>query len=656
MSVITRSKFGVILVIDDDPTNIKVAIDALKAHGFNILIARNGEIGVKRAKFSLPDLILLDVMMPGLDGFETCRRLKSDEKTREIPIIFMTALNSVEDKVKGFTLGGVDYVTKPIREDELLARVTTHIHLQHYARELRHAKESAEAAQRLAEQANQAKSRFLANMSHELRTPLNAVLGYAQILSHSTCLAPEEQGHLHIITRSGEHLLALINDVLELAKIDADRIEVQPVSFDLRQMLSDLEAMFRLRAERKGLALRFEYTSDVPPYIRADQNKLRQILINLLGNAVKYTEEGEVILEILDLGFEILDLKEGGQSKICNLQFKISDTGIGIAPADLESVFEAFVRIDEQQFNKGTGLGLPISRKYARMMGGNLTVNSDVDKGSIFCFDMVIEVVDVAEADPMFSAKKVIGVKPGQPNYRLLIVEDNENSRNLTVHVLQSMGFQVREVLNGVEAITLLKTWQPHLIWMDMRMPIMDGYEATREIRRLEVEKLRQICDQKTREGHRGGSEQSQISNPKSQIKIIALTATAFEEDRVKILEAGCDDFVRKPFREAEIFDMLHKHLGVQFVYEEERESILRHAQDTAIEKVLTPEALAALPAERLAALEQGAQETDVKMLREVIALIRRHDAGLADALAYLTDDFEYDQILELIHLTNTLK
>ncbi len=286
MSVIIRNESGVILIIDDDPTNLKVMIDALKWRGFNTLIACNGEIGLKRARFSLPDLILLDVLMPGIDGFETCHRLKADEKTRDIPIIFMTALNSAEDKVKGFTAGAVDYVTKPIQEDELLARVTTHVNLQKYAKELRESKEMAEAAQQRAELVSQAKSTFLTNMSHELRTPLNVILGYTQILSRSTLLSSGEQAHLHTITRSGEHLLALINAVLELSKIDANRMELQPVSFNLHHMLSDLEAMFRLRTEQKGLILSVERAHNVPSYIRTDQNKLRQILINLLGNAV----------------------------------------------------------------------------------------------------------------------------------------------------------------------------------------------------------------------------------------------------------------------------------------------------------------------------------------------------------------------------------
>jgi len=482
-------------------------------------------------------------------------------------------------------------------------------------------------AKEVAEAANRAKSVFLANMSHELRTPLNAVLGYSQILSRSQTLSSEEKEHLGTIMRSGEHLLALINDVLELSKIEANQIQLQPVSFDLYQMLSDLEAMFRLRAERKGLALRFEYTSDVPSYIRADQNKLRQVLINLLGNAVKYTEEGGVTVRIENCRLNIENLgKEGSnhQSSIVNLQFSISDTGIGIAPADLESVFDAFVRVNEQQYNKGTGLGLPISQKHVRMMGGDIHVESEVGKGSAFSFEIPVDLVDQSTVDNRQSTilKRVVGLEQGQPSYRILIVEDDDDSRNLMVQSLKPMGFHVREALNGQEAIALWKTWQPHLIWMDMRMPVMDGYTATQKIR----------------------NSKSEIRN----IPIIALTASAFEEDRAKVLEVGCDDFVRKPFREEDIFGMLHKYLGVQFVYEEEQQSTIINRQ-SSIEKVLTPAALAALPADWLAKLKQGAEETDIKILFAVIEQIRERDTGLADALARLTEDFEYDEILQLL-------
>jgi CheY-like chemotaxis protein/anti-sigma regulatory factor (Ser/Thr protein kinase) len=475
-------------------------------------------------------------------------------------------------------------------------------------------------------------------MSHELRTPLNAVLGYGQILSRSQTLSAEDRGHLNTISRSGEHLLALINDVLELLKIDANRVELQPVRFDLHQLLADLEAMFRLRAERKRLALHVEYSSDVPPVILADQGKLRQVLINLLGNAVKYTEKGEVELQVTKV-------EEGTlKSKILHLKFKISDTGIGIVPGDLEKIFDAFVRVDEQQYNTGTGLGLPISRKYIRMMGGDIRVESEVEKGSVFTFEIPVETVTQSAhtTHQTSGTKRVIGIEQAQQSaegeligdapYCILIVDDDEDNCSLLLHLLEPVGFQVREAHNGAEALEMWKTWQPHLIWMDMRMPVMDGYEVTQRIRAAEAASL------------------------KSQIPIIALTASAFEEDREKVIEAGCDDFVRKPFRQIEIFDMLHKYLGVRFLYDAgnpyDARNPSRQGKTLMFEKALTPETLAALPSKYLATLEHGARETNTTLLFEVIEQIRQHNAEFAEVLARLADNFEYDEILAVIQQT----
>jgi signal transduction histidine kinase/DNA-binding response OmpR family regulator len=571
---------------------------------------------------------------------------------------------------------------------------------QQRALEAQHAAEDAqkasEAAQRASEAANRTKSAFLANMSHELRTPLNAVLGYAQILSRSQTLSAEDKTHLNTISRSGEHLLALINDVLELSKIDANHVELQPVHFDLHQQLVDLEAMFRLRAERKGLSLEIEYASDMPTYICADQNKLRQILINLLGNAVKYTEKGSVELRIANCELRIEPAphpSQEGKSEIRNLKFEIRDSGIGIAPADLEKVFDAFVRVDEQQYNTGTGLGLPISQKYIHMMGGDIHVESAVGKGSTFSFEIPVERVEPSSIiHPSSTPGRVIGLEPEQRTvegqaakgqaaegqaaegqaaegqaaegqaaegqaaegspYRLLIVDDDNDNRDLLVHILQSIGFSVREAHNGAEAVDMWKTWQPHLIWMDMRMPVMDGYTATRRIRAAEAARLETRNSKRKSKIKNLSTCLSTGVNPK--IPIIALTASAFEEDREQVIEAGCDDFVRKPFRETEIFDMLHKYLGVRFVYEaggssKEGSQAAGSRAQIAEQHVLTPEALTDLPAEWLTALEHGARETNTTLLLKVIEQIRPQNAAVAEELARLTHDFEYDTILAVL-------
>jgi signal transduction histidine kinase/FixJ family two-component response regulator len=471
---------------------------------------------------------------------------------------------------------------------------------------LREAKAAAEEARVAAEGANRAKSVFLANMSHELRTPLNAILGFSELMTRDPALTAEQRENLGTIGRSGEHLLALINDVLELSKIEAGRIVIQKESFDLHRMFDSLEEMFRLRAMDRGLSLLFDRTPDLPQYVRMDQNKLRQVLINLLGNAVKYTEEGGITLR-------------AGSSKedpVTLLRFEVQDTGVGIAPEELGAVFDPFVQTASgRQAKTGTGLGMPISRQFVRMMGGDLTVSSELGKGTIFKFDVRAELVDAADVETARPKRQVLGLEPGQPVYRLLVVEDRDASRKLLVKLLQPLGFQVREATNGQEAIKVWEDWEPHLIWMDMRMPVMDGHEATVRIK---------------------------TSTKGQATVIIALTASVFEEERAEILAEGCDDFLRKPFRETEIYDKLAAHLGVRFVYDGAVEA------EKVAEEALTPAALAAMPAEWVADLYQAAMQADGDLVLNLLDSIRESNGSLADALASLVHDFRFDLIVTL--------
>ena len=462
--------------------------------------------------------------------------------------------------------------------------------------ELVRAKEAAEAA-------NRSKSAFLAHMSHELRTPLNAILGFAQLVRRSAGVPPEQQENLEFIHRGGEHLLALINDVLEMSRIEAGHTALEETVFDLHELLSDLGKMFALRARDKGLQLLCERMDQVPRYAHADEGKLRQILTNLLSNAVKFTEEGGVSLRT--------NWVDG------RLAIEVEDTGPGIAPQEQEALFDAFVQTNAgRQAQTGTGLGLAISQLFARLMGGQIEVQSSVGKGALFRVEMLIAGATREELPLIQTARRVVGLAPGQPEFRILVVEDQEENRLLMRQLLGGLGFAVREAVDGRDGIAQWEQWKPHLIWMDMRMPVMDGYEATRQIKK-------NALGQST--------------------KVVALTASAFEEDRQKVEAAGCDDFVRKPFREEEIFAVLERHLGAHFVYEEEDEEA-----ETELKVALTPDDLAVLPGKLVTALHQAASQADDKEIMHLLEPLEEERGELVAGLAKMARDFQFDELRAL--------
>lgn len=496
-----------------------------------------------------------------------------------------------------------------------------------------------EVAKQKAEVANEAKSSFLANMSHELRSPLNAILGFSQLMIRSKNLSPEHQENVSIITRSGEHLLALINQVLDLSKIEAGRTTLNEKNFDFYRLLNDVQDMLDLKASEKGLQLIFDRSPDVPRYICTDEVKLRQVLINLLNNAIKFTSTGGVSVRVgmkphintTETGFlGNTSLQPLNQAKNpvserdrLSLCFEVEDTGAGIAADELDSLFEAFVQTKTgKESQEGTGLGLPISRKFVQLMGGEMTVISTVGYGTIFTFEIQARVVSEKDIESQQPTRRVIALEPNQPRYRILIVDDTPLNRQLLIKLLNPLGFELKEASNGKEAIAVWDEWEPHLIWMDMRMPVMDGYEATKQIK----------------------------ATTKGQATaVIALTASVLEEERAIVLSAGCDDFVRKPFRESEIFAVMDKNIGVRYVYEDAIENDSPIAQNGE-QGALTAAAIAQLPREWVADLQRAIPEGDLDSIASAIDQIRTLNASLANAIEICTDNFEYDEILTLIN------
>ncbi|MEA5576734.1 response regulator [Anabaena sp. UHCC 0451] len=385
-------------------------------------------------------------------------------------------------------------------------------------------------AKKAAETANRAKSEFLANMSHELRTPLNAILGFTQLMQGDKTLNAEQKENLDIIIASGEHLLSLINDVLEMSKIEAGKMTFNKTNFDLSVMLTSLQAMLQLKANEKGIKLHFDLAPNLPCCIRTDKGKLRQIILNLLSNSIKFTHQGTVTLKV--------------ESPSKNaLKFAVIDTGTGISPAELHHLFNPFVQTESgRASHQGTGLGLVITHKFVQLMGGNIQAESTVGKGSIFNFTIRFRPVLSHAVSSSLSTPKIIALAPEQKHYKIMIADDIETNRQLLVKLLQPIGFEVREAKDGKEAITLWQEWHPHLIWMDMRMPELNGYAATKIIRQLSQEQNKPVI-------------------------IIALTASVFEEERAEIKAAGCDDMVRKPLQSQIIFDKIAEFLQVKYIY-----------------------------------------------------------------------------------------
>ncbi len=456
--------------------------------------------------------------------------------------------------------------------------------------------------------ANRAKSVFLANMSHELRTPLNAILGFSALMRRDSGLSEEQRGTLSIINRSGEYLLKLINDVLDMAKIEAGQMQLAHAPFDLGGLVHDLMEMMRIRASEKGLTLLLDQSSEFPRYIVGDEARVRQILVNLIGNAIKFTEEGGVTVR---LGTH--------QNAIAHLIIEVEDSGPGIGAAEQAAIFQPFVQLGDASDSRGTGLGLSITHQFVQLMNGRLSLESQPGRGALFRVDLPLTAASESDVRRMVAQDEgdVIGLAEGEPSRRILIVEDQSENQLLMKKVLEPLRYSLMVAENGKQAVELFESWRPDLIFMDRRMPVMDGLESTRRIR--------------ARPGGAG-------------VKIVAVTASAFREQRDEMLQAGLDDFIRKPYRSREIYDSLARQLGVKFRYAAPPPPL-----DAESEAPLTPEQFAPVPEPLRAALAAALESLERPRIDAALRAIAPHAPGLSRSLTALAENFQYAAILRVL-------
>jgi CheY-like chemotaxis protein/nitrogen-specific signal transduction histidine kinase len=397
-----------------------------------------------------------------------------------------------------------------------------------------------------AEAANRAKSSFLANMSHELRTPLNGILGYAQIFARDRSLTEKQREGVKIILRSGEYLLTLINDILDLSKIEAGMVTLLPMDFNFEHFLQELVQLFQMRAQQKGIAFIYEPRVNLPLGIYADEKRLRQIMVNLLSNAIKFTEYGGVTFEVNVIEDKLLKTGLAASVNGITLLFKVMDTGIGIATDELDKIFQPFqLASSSKNRAEGCGLGLALTRKLVEMMGGSLSVSSTVGQGSTFAVTLFVPLASLVK--PSEDSQALIVGYEGLPR-KILVVDDKWENRAVLINLLTPLGFMVKEASNGKEGLELARQWNPNMVVTDLVMPVMDGFEATRQLRQIP---------------------------PLANIPVIAASASVFDLDSRESLAAGCSDFIAKPFRAEVLLELLRKHLNLTWVYSNTNCSLL---------------------------------------------------------------------------------
>ncbi len=736
MNIFPPDQEPCILAVDDRKANLVALRSVLTGVPARLITASSGNEALAATLRHAFALAILDVQMPGMDGYELAEILQSDPVTAQIPIIFVTAAQIDETHAfRGYRSGAVDYLVKPYHPAVLIAKITVFLKLaaqrialeqsrRQYAtlfqemrngfalheiicdaagnpvdyrfleinpafeeltglkasriidktvREIlpdiesawldiygqvalsgqpatftRYAKAlhkhfevnafsparnqfavimaditdrlTAEAERRRAEDelkeknqalmaattqarmANAAKSRFLASMSHEIRTPLNAILGFTELLNRDTSLLPLHRQHVKTIARSGAHLLRLINDILDMARVEAGRITIEAADFDVPNLFDYLQSLFEPRLTEKQLGFQLELDADVPRTVRGDEGRIRQILVNLLGNAAKFTQKGGVILRARSQ-----TQPRTGDDAALRLVVEVVDTGPGIDPEQQAHLFTEFYQTAQEHQAGGSGLGLAISRRFAELMGGSLTVSSQVNQGS--CFRLEVPLMPVQEpARHATQPRQVIGLAPDTPPPRLLVVDDQPDNRALLQALLEPLGFEVRTATNGLEGLEQHAAWQPHAILLDMRMPIMDGHTMARRIR-----------------------SDSNAAKP----VIIALTAGAYEANRRQALIAGVDDYLPKPVQTGHLLRILEERLAIRYRYTAETDKVVPAAAPLATR----------LQTEMIEAVRAALQDGDTDQLLILADTLAEVNAPAAQQLQAMVEQYDYEAI-----------